>query len=183
MMCDFLESPETVQPTSYIAIADGAKRNNMAKVYAGFYRYDDATVDPAHQQRVPMITIVKCGTPEETAKPGNRGKRDSQIILMQFMQKVMFDERMTTMEYEFFNSIWRITGIPADRYELVLMVDADTKLFPDALSRLVSCAVKDPEISGLCGETRIANKTASWVSMIQGKKVTLLDVDKQGERN
>ena len=171
MMRDFVIPPEQVEPTSYIAIADGSKRNNMAQVYAGYYCYDDETVAPEHQQRVPMITIVKCGTPEEAneKKPGNRGKRDSQIILMQFMQKVMFDERMTSMEYDFFNSIWRTTGIPADRYEIVLMVDADTKLFPDALSRLVSCAVKDPEISGLCGETRIANKTSSWVSMIQGK--------------
>lgn len=175
MMRDLLVPADQVEPLTYIAVADGARRNNMAKVYAGFYQYDDETVDPAHQQRVPMITIVKCGTPEEAdeKKPGNRGKRDSQIILMQFMQKVIFDERMTTMEYCFFNSIWRITGVPADRYELTLMVDADTKLFPDALSRLISCAVKDPDISGLCGETRIANKTAGWVSMIQGKKRSL----------
>jgi chitin synthase len=37
------------------------------------------------------------------------------------------------MEYEFFNGIWRVTGVPPDVYEIVLMVDADTKLFPDAL--------------------------------------------------
>ncbi|KAI9494756.1 chitin synthase-domain-containing protein [Zychaea mexicana] len=169
MMRDFVVPPEQVQPAAYVAIADGSKQNNMAKVYAGYYRYKDETVDPAHQQRVPMVTIVKCGTPEESteAKPGNRGKRDSQIVLMQFMQKVIFDERLTQMEYEFFNSIWRVTGVPADSYEICLMVDADTKLYPDALTRMISCCVKDPEISGLCGETKIANKTDSWVSMIQ----------------
>ncbi|KAI7860221.1 chitin synthase-domain-containing protein [Circinella umbellata] len=169
MMRDFIVPPHQVQPAHYIAIADGSKQNNMAKVYAGYYKYKDETVDPAHQQRVPMVTIVKCGTPEETSepKPGNRGKRDSQIILMQFMQKVIFDERLTQMEYEFFNHVWRVTGVPADSYEICLMVDADTKLYPDALSRMVSCCVKDPEISGLCGETKIANKTDSWVSMIQ----------------
>ncbi|KAI9251516.1 chitin synthase-domain-containing protein [Phascolomyces articulosus] len=169
MMRDFIVPPERVQPSGYMAIADGSKQNNMAKVYAGYYKYKDETVDPAHQQRVPMVLIVKCGTPEEATepKPGNRGKRDSQIILMQFMQKVIFDERLTLMEYEFFNSVWRVTGVPADSYEICLMVDADTKLYPDALSRMVSCAVKDPEISGLCGETKIANKTDSWVSMIQ----------------
>ncbi|KAL0137609.1 glycosyltransferase family 2 protein [Mucor lusitanicus] len=170
MMRDLIVPAHQVEPYSYVALADGSRQNNMAKVYAGFYKYDDTTVDKAHQQRVPMITIVKCGTPEEQAKagkPGNRGKRDSQIILMQFMQKVMFDERMTAMEYEFFNGIWRVAGVPPDAYEIVLMVDADTKLFPDALSRLISCAVKDPEISGLCGETKIANKTDSWVTMMQ----------------
>ncbi|CAO3647059.1 unnamed protein product [Cunninghamella echinulata] len=170
MMKNLIIPMDQVQPSHYIAIADGSKRNNMAKVYAGYYRYDDNTIDPSLQQRVPMITIVKCGTTEEqqtSPKPGNRGKRDSQIILMQFMQKVMFDERMTSMEYELFNSMWRITGVVPDVYEICLMVDADTKLYPDALTRLISCAVKDPDISGMCGETKIANKTDSWVSMIQ----------------
>jgi chitin synthase len=172
MMRDLVVSADDVQAYPYIAIADGQKKNNRAKVYAGFYRFNDATVDPSLQQRVPMVTIVKCGTDDEAAtagKPGNRGKRDSQMVLMQFMQKVIFDERMTRMEYEFFNSVWRVCGLPPDCFELCLMVDADTKLYPDALTRLVSCAVKDPSISGLCGETKIANKKDSWVTMIQGK--------------
>ncbi|KAI8367214.1 chitin synthase [Choanephora cucurbitarum] len=169
MMRDLIVPADQVEAQPYVAIADGSRRNNCAKVYAGYYKFDDRTVPPEQQSRVPMITIVKCGGPEEAQapKPGNRGKRDSQIILMQFLQKVMFDERMTMMEYEFFNAIWRITGVSADHYEICLMVDADTKLYPDALSRLISAAVKDPEISGLCGETKIANKRASWVSMIQ----------------
>lgn len=172
MMHDFLVEPDTVQACSYVAIADGTKRHNMAKIYSGFYKYDNKTIDHGSQQRVPMITIVKCGTPEEQnkeAKPGNRGKRDSQVILMSFLQKVMFDERMTELEYEFFTNIWRITGVSPDKYEIVLMVDADTKVYPDALSRLISCMVNDPEVMGLCGETKIGNKTDSWVSMIQGK--------------
>lgn len=173
MMHDFLIEPENVETCSYVAIADGTKRHNMAKVYAGYYRYNDSTVDRDSQQRVPMITIVKCGTPEERdkeSKPGNRGKRDGQVILMSFLQKVMFDERMTELEYEFFTNIWRITGVSPDKYEIVLMVDADTKVYPDALSRLISCMVNDSEVMGLCGETKIGNKTDSWVSMIQGKK-------------
>lgn len=171
MMQDFLIEPESVEARSYVAIADGTKRHNMAKVYAGFYKYDNKTVDQDSQKRVPMITIVKCGTPEEQdkeAKPGNRGKRDGQVILMSFLQKVMFDERMTELEYEFFTNTWRISGVSPDKYEIVLMVDADTKVYPDALSRLISCMVKDSEVMGLCGETKIGNKTDSWVSMIQG---------------
>ncbi|CAK4031315.1 glycosyltransferase family 2 [Lecanosticta acicola] len=170
MMKDFSTLPDEVQPFSYVAVASGSKRHNMAKVYCGFYDYGPDSIIPVErQQRVPMVTIVKCGTPAEADKPkaGNRGKRDSQIILMSFLQKVMFDERMTELEYEMFNGIWRLTGISPDFYEIVLMVDADTKVFPDSLTHMVSAMVKDPEIMGLCGETKIANKTASWVSMIQ----------------
>jgi chitin synthase len=119
---------------------------------------------------VPVVLVAKTGNPLEAsdAKPGNRGKRDSQIVLMAFLQKVMFDERMTTFEYEFFNSLWRVTGVSPDRYELVLCVDADTKVFPDSLTRMASCMVQDEEIMGLCGETKIANKGETWVTMIQG---------------
>jgi len=141
----------------------------MAKVYAGFYSYDDKTIESSKQQRVPMLLVAKVGNPLEAheAKPGNRGKRDSQVLLMSFLQKIMFDERMTTFDYEFFNSWWRCTGISPDNYQICLMVDADTKVFPDSLSRMVACMVRDPEIMGLCGETKIANKAETWVTMIQ----------------
>ncbi|ONH65446.1 Chitin synthase 3 [Cyberlindnera fabianii] len=169
MMTDFSIQPENVQPYSYVAVAQGTKRHNMAKVYAGFYKYNDATVPVEKQQRVPIVTIVKCGTPDEanSAKPGNRGKRDSQIILMSFLQKVTFDERMTELEYEILLSIWKVTGLLADMYEIVLMVDADTKVYPDSLTHMIGSMVKDPEIMGLCGETKIANKRQSWVTAIQ----------------
>jgi chitin synthase len=130
MMKEFVVPKDEVQPHSYVAIADGHKRHNMAKVYTGFYDYDSTTVESSKQQRVPIVLVAKVGNPLEAhdAKPGNRGKRDSQVLLMAFLQKVIFDERMTTMEYEFFNSIWRCTGVSADQYEVVLMVDADTKV-------------------------------------------------------
>lgn len=170
MMRDHSTPPELVQPFSYVAVASGSKRHNMAKVYCGFYDYGAQSQIPVdRQQRVPMMVIVKCGTPAEEgrSKPGNRGKRDSQIILMSFLQKVMFDERMTELEYEMFNGMWKVTGISPDYYEIVLMVDADTKVFPDSLTHMVSAMVKDPEIMGLCGETKIANKRDSWVTAIQ----------------
>ncbi|RYP65943.1 hypothetical protein DL769_006170 [Monosporascus sp. CRB-8-3] len=170
MMKDHIIPPEEVQPFSYVAVASGSKRHNMAKVYAGFYDYGAKSPIPVEkQQRVPMMLVSKCGTPDEAtkSKPGNRGKRDSQIILMSFLQKVMFDERMTELEFEMFNGLWKVTGISPDYYEAVLMVDADTKVFPDSLTHMLCALVRDPEIMGLCGETKIANKRASWVTAIQ----------------
>ena len=171
MMTELIEPAEEVIAHSYVAIADGHKRHNKAKIFAGFYRYDSETVEPSKQQRVPVVLVSKVGNDFEQndAKPGNRGKRDSQIVLMSFLQKVMFDERMTTFDYEFFNAIWRCTGLPPDKYETVLCVDADTKVFPDSITRMNACMVNDPDIMGLCGETKIANKSETWVTMIQGQ--------------
>ncbi|KAJ1743123.1 Chitin synthase, class 3 [Coemansia sp. RSA 1821] len=169
MMTDFVIPPDRVQPYSYVSIAQGAKRHNMAKLYAGYYAPNENSPKNARETRVPMILVVKCGTPDEQseAKPGNRGKRDSQIILMSFLQRVMFDERMTELEYELFNAMWNVTGVTPDNFEIVLMVDADTKVYVDSVTTMVKAMVDDPSIMGQCGETKIANKTDSWVTMIQ----------------
>lgn len=129
-------------------------------------------------RRVPIIVVIKCGTekertapnPEELKKkkPGNRGKRDSQLILINFLSRVTFNDRMTELDYDLFWKIQHITGgITSDQYELLLMVDADTVLQPDSLRYMVQTMVNDEKIMGLCGETRIANKLESWVTMIQ----------------
>ncbi|KAG0739271.1 hypothetical protein G6F23_009070 [Rhizopus arrhizus] len=146
------------KPCSYLAVANGEKQLNMAKVYAG------------HYNGTPCITIVKCGTKEEQRGPkaGNRGKRDSQVILMTFFQRVLLNDRLTELDYDiFWKMTWLMKGVTPDRFETVLMVDADTEVLPDALTYMVAAMANDITIMGLCGETRIANKRASWVTAIQ----------------
>ncbi|KAG2185441.1 hypothetical protein INT44_002232, partial [Umbelopsis vinacea] len=158
-LCNGMEEPKRC---TYMAIAEGGKQLNIAKVYAGHYECDG--------QMYPAIAIIKCGTVDEqnSSKPGNRGKRDSQLILMSFLQRVLFNDRMSVLDYEIFWKItWLMKGITPDKFELVLMIDADTMVAPDSLSHMVAAMVNDITVMGLCGETRIANKTDSWVTMIQ----------------
>lgn len=156
-----LDTTQRAQPMSYEAVAEGSKRHNMAKVHVGHYNFDG--------HRVPTILVNKCGTPEEaaSAKPGNRGKRDSQIIVMSFFKKVTLNESMTALEFDLFTKMQYLMGVTPDRFEIVLMVDADTRVEDDSLSRMVAVMVNDPLVIGLCGETRIMNKNESWVSRIQ----------------
>ncbi|KAF9580549.1 hypothetical protein BGW38_002749, partial [Lunasporangiospora selenospora] len=148
-------------PQSYIAVAAGSKQHNRAKVYAGFFKWKN--------HRVPTVLVVKCGNDEEMDKPkaGNRGKRDSQLILMNFFSRVTYNDRMTPLDYELFRKIQHLMQVTPDRFEIVLMVDADTKVYPTSLRLLLNCMNNDPLIMGLCGETKIANKRQSWVTAIQ----------------
>ncbi|KAF9911493.1 hypothetical protein EC991_003295 [Linnemannia zychae] len=148
-------------PQSYIAVAAGSKQHNRAKVYAGYFRWKN--------RRVPTVLIVKCGNEEEHEKPkaGNRGKRDSQLILMNFFSRVTYNDRMTPLDYELFRKIQHLMQVTPDKFEIVLMVDADTKVYPSSLRLLMNCINNDPLIMGLCGETKIANKRQSWVTAIQ----------------
>ncbi|BGP50264.1 hypothetical protein JCM10450v2_006180 [Rhodotorula kratochvilovae] len=149
-------------PMSYVAVADGSKAHNQAMVYAGHY-----TQVAGH--RTPIIVVVKCGTPAEAteSKPGNRGKRDSQMILMNFFGRVTYNDRMCPLDFDLFRKTQSLMGVTPDFFEVCLMVDADTMCYPDSLGYLVRTMQNDNMIMGVCGETRIANKRQSWVTMIQ----------------
>ena len=71
-----------------------------------------------------MILVVKCGGPEEQGKPkaGNRGKRDSQLILMNFFSRVTYNDRMTPLDYDLFQKITYLMNATPDYFELCLMV-------------------------------------------------------------
>jgi len=149
-------------PMSYGAVGAGAKAQNRAMVYAGHYTVAG--------RRTPTLIVVKCGTEAEAAhdkKPGNRGKRDSQLILMNFFSRVTYNDRMTPLDFDLFRKIHILMGVTPDFFEVCLMVDADTKVYPDSLGYLVNCMHHDQMIMGVCGETRIANKRQSWVTAIQ----------------
>lgn len=152
----------TPTPMSFPSVSSGSKAHNMAMVYAGHYTR-------VRGHRTPMIVIVKCGTPEEAreAKPGNRGKRDSQMILINFLQRCTFNDPMSPLDFDLFRKVHTLMGVTPDFFELCLMVDADTKVYPSAMRILADCMNHDSMIMGACGETRISNKNQSWVTMIQ----------------
>ncbi|CEG77941.1 Putative Chitin synthase [Rhizopus microsporus] len=147
------------EPLSFLSLGEGAKQYNAAKIYSGLYECSGHVV--------PYVVVVKVGAPNERQKPGNRGKRDSQMVLMRFLNKVHFESPMTPMELEIYHQIKNVIGVNPSFYEFVLMVDADTEVLPDSLNRMVSCFVHDAKVIGLCGETKLANEKDSWVTMIQ----------------
>ncbi|KAI9485691.1 MAG: chitin synthase-domain-containing protein [Benjaminiella poitrasii] len=147
------------EPLSFLSLGEGIKQHNTAKIYSGLYECSGHVV--------PYVVVVKVGAPNERVKPGNRGKRDSQMVLMRFLNKVHFESPMTPMELEIYHQIKNVIGVNPSFYEFILMVDADTEVLPDSLNRMVSCFVHDSKVVGLCGETRLANEKDSWVTMIQ----------------
>ena len=55
-------------------------------------------------------------------KPGNRGKRDSQLVLMNFFSRVTYNDRMSPLDYDMFRKIQTLMGVTPDYFEVVLMV-------------------------------------------------------------
>ncbi|CAO1634865.1 unnamed protein product [Sympodiomycopsis kandeliae] len=147
------------EPLMFKSIAEGSKQLNYGKVYSGLYEFEGHVV--------PYIVVVKCGRPSERTKPGNRGKRDTQILLMRYLNRVHFDAPMYPLELEIYHQMKNVIGIDPAFYEYILMVDADTSVDPDGLNRLVAVAADDSRIIAVCGETTLDNEEGSWWTMIQ----------------
>lgn len=141
------------------SVGEGNAQLNYGKVYSGLYEYEGCVV--------PYIVVVKCGKPTEATKPGNRGKRDSQVLVLDFLNKVHHRTPMSPLQLEMFHQINNIIGVDPELYEYILMVDADTSVKEDALNRLVAACAHDAKIAGICGETSLENEERSWWTMIQ----------------
>lgn len=161
IVLDILGVPDNVdpEPLSFESLGEGLKQHNMAKVYSGLYEVQGHIV--------PFLVVVKVGKPSEVSRPGNRGKRDSQMVLMRFLNRVHYNLPMSPMELEMHHQIRNIIGVNPTFYEFILQVDADTVVAPDAATRFVSSFLNDTRLIGLCGETSLSNAKASIVTMIQ----------------
>ena len=163
IVLDILGVDPKIDPPAlpFKAVGQGNEQLNYGKVYSGLYEYEGNVV--------PYIVVVKVGKESEQtkSKPGNRGKRDSQLLLLTFLNRVHHRSPMSPLELEMFHQINNIIGVDPELYEYLFMVDADTSVKEDSLNRLVASCANDAKIAGICGETSLENEERSWWTMIQ----------------
>ncbi|KAF3007363.1 hypothetical protein G7054_g2396 [Neopestalotiopsis clavispora] len=161
IVLDILGVSETVdpEPLSFESLGEGLKQHNMGKVYSGLYEVQGHIV--------PFLVVVKVGKPSEVSRPGNRGKRDSQMIIMRFLNRVHYNLAMSPLELEIYHQIRNIIGVNPTFYEFMLQIDADTVVAPDSATRFVAAFLDDTRLIACCGETALTNAKASYITMIQ----------------
>ena len=163
IVLDILGVDPKIDPPAlpFKSVGQGNEQLNYGKVYSGLYEYEGNVV--------PYVVVVKVGKESEQtkSKPGNRGKRDSQILLLSFLNRVHHRSPMSPLELEMFHQINNIIGVDPELYEYLMMVDADTSVREDSLNRLVASCANDAKIAGICGETSLENEGRSWWTMIQ----------------
>ena len=151
IVLDILGADPNLDPEalSFVSIGEGARQHNMGKVYSGLYECAGHVV--------PYLVVVKVGKPTERSRPGNRGKRDSQMVVMHFLNKVCFyaiswfidanavqvhyAAPMNPLELEMYHQIKNVIGVNPTFYEYLFTVDADTTAEPYSLNRLISAYV------------------------------------------
>ncbi|KAK2737682.1 hypothetical protein FQN57_007430 [Myotisia sp. PD_48] len=163
IVLDILGVDPKIDPPAlpFRSVGEGSEQLNYGKVYSGLYEFEGNVV--------PYIVVVKVGKESEQtkSKPGNRGKRDSQVLLLRFLNRVHHRSPMSPLELEIFHQINNVIGVDPELYEYLFMVDADTSVREDSLNRLVASCSNDAKIAGICGETSLQNEERSWWTMIQ----------------
>ncbi|KAJ3145260.1 hypothetical protein HDU89_007482 [Geranomyces variabilis] len=150
-------------PQVFQSVGEGDAQLNRAKVYSGLYNVMKGGIEYS----VPYVVVVKVGKESEVTRPGNRGKRDSQLIVLNFLSRVHFDAELTPLELELYRTMTEVIGIHPSQYSLLFYVDADTEVYPDSLAQLVHSMNSDQSIIGLCGETVLSNQSETWITRIQ----------------
>lgn len=90
-------------------------------VVACAFRRQNLDADPLSQFTADIV-VAKVGRPSERSRPGNRGKRDSQILAMRFLNRVHFDSEMYPLELEMYHQIKNVIGVDPQLYEVSSLV-------------------------------------------------------------
>ncbi|KAJ7751230.1 chitin synthase-domain-containing protein, partial [Mycena maculata] len=163
IVLDILGTDPNLDPESlsFLSLGEGVKQHNMGKVYSGLYKCKGHVVL--------YLVIAKVGKPTVRSCPGNRGKRDSQLLLMHFLNKAHFNLLMNPLELEMYHQIKNAIGVNPTFYEYVFMVDADSLLTVSSLCvySFVINVIHDKKLLGVCGETELASVKQSLITMMQ----------------
>mmetsp|Transcript_10251 Transcript_10251/g.29218 ORF Transcript_10251/g.29218 Transcript_10251/m.29218 type:complete len:2089 (+) Transcript_10251:609-6875(+) len=142
----------------------GKKTQNFASVYSGTYEKRIGK----QCRSLKYMVVVKQGAADERGTPraGNRGKRDSQLLLAHMLNRLHYNREPLELDVKVKQDLdW--LGVPLRDIEYLMAIDADTRVADDAVKHMVYSMERNPKTLACCGETQVDNKGQTWVTMIQ----------------
>jgi hypothetical protein len=122
-------------------------------------------------QGVPYVTVVKVSREDEyeqnNPKPGNRGKRDSQLLVYNFFQYFNCRQLWNPLFEDIKFQTRFCLNIGASEAMYVLAIDCDTEVDKTGILYLVPQLQHDPKLNGMCGYSGVGNPASSFVTISQ----------------
>jgi cellulose synthase/poly-beta-1,6-N-acetylglucosamine synthase-like glycosyltransferase len=122
-----------------------------------------------HYRGVPYVIVVKVGRDDEkdSAKAGNRGKRDSQLVTYNFFHYVNYRRFWNPLFENIEFQMRHYLNMDARDAMYMLAIDCDTEVDRTGISYLVDKLQKDHKLVGVCGYTGVGNGMSSFVASSQ----------------
>jgi len=155
----FEMDPQNDEEYDYDSI--GLLTSNKARVYHGYYEVEDKCLK--------YLVVIKTGLPMEqaaSAKPGNRGKRDSQLVIMGYFNRIYHGRELNDLDAAIEDALIDL-NMQSDDMRLMMTIDADTRVDEMSITHMVYHMNQDDKVLALCGETKVDNKWQTWVTMMQ----------------
>ncbi|KAJ4408296.1 hypothetical protein N0V91_003300 [Didymella pomorum] len=152
-----LEAGVDNQAHSYMSYDGNGAVENRALTCTGRYR------------GVPYVVVIKTGREDErdSPKPGNRGKRDSQLLAYNFFHYVNYRSMWSHLFEDLEFKMRVCLNLDARDAMYMLAIDCDTEVDRTGISYLVDKLQKMPKLIGVCGYTGVGNGMSSFVASSQ----------------
>ncbi|KAL1651764.1 hypothetical protein SLS61_005135 [Didymella pomorum] len=152
-----LEAGVDNQAHSYMSYDGNGAVENRALTCTGHYR------------GVPYVVVIKTGREDErdSPKPGNRGKRDSQLLAYNFFHYVNYRSMWSHLFEDLEFKMRVCLNLDARDAMYMLAIDCDTEVDRTGISYLVDKLQKMPKLIGVCGYTGVGNGMSSFVASSQ----------------
>ncbi|KAI3651199.1 hypothetical protein MP228_004680 [Amoeboaphelidium protococcarum] len=158
IVLDVLKHKRNGVPSCYPYESLGTDKNsiNYAQIDCGVYN-----------EQLPYIVVSKVGRPDERFKPGNRGKRDSQMLLLRLLSRMFYHQQMSPLELELNYLAHTELGLRLEQFDACLMIDADTIVSENGIQELGRVLQKKPNVIGVAGVTQVSNPNDSIFTTLQ----------------
>lgn len=150
---------------AYNSLGEGSRSLNIAQVFSGFF------VERKNQHKIPYVVVSKCGNRREVEFQGNRGKRDSFLLLLTYISKICSRNfQLDPLEYEIYKNLSFNLGISLLDFDYILSLDGDCQVDKKAISELSGKMDLDQDALVIQGRSYITNSfqnPVTWISAYQ----------------
>lgn len=133
-------------------------KDNRLRIYIGTYNEFAYSV------------IVKCGNSNETARMGNRGKKDSAVIIYETIYHTSQPIDTIGLEYRQIinclqNAVYESKNIK--NFDYMFILDCDTDAESNSLISLLKYLKTNNNSIAVCGETVVKNNSENFITIVQ----------------
>lgn len=134
-------------------------KDNRLQIYNGLYNAGTGNVN--------YSVILKCGNITEQFRKGNRGKKDSSLIIYETINNIYSNNQIYIPIINKLNNGLINKNQSLIEYEYMLIIDCDTDIEKNGLILLLNYLQNNYKCIAVCGQTIVKNSSNNLITIVQ----------------